>query len=87
MNTWQPIEIAPKGGGAERTDDPKWVNPPRLLLAFPDGTIEIGYWDQYYALGGYGYEQGRSAWVTQDGPTWDSNAPTHWMPLPALPNA
>ncbi len=83
--TWQPIESAPKGGGAERTDDPAWVEPPKILLLFEDENISVGYWDWYYAEGvGHGY-QGCQAWVEPcSGELLDMhyNDPISWMPLP-----
>lgn len=88
MGKWRPIETAPKGGGADRVDDPKWIAPPKILLYFPaEGAIEVGYWDWYYAEGGNGYE-GCSAWCCGEyqpaAMGWDE--PTHWMPLPSVEN-
>jgi len=85
---WQPIETAPKGGGADRVDDPAYVTPPRLLL-FSEGCMVVGFWEAYHDIGGSGYIGG-SAW------TEDSSGelmqltigePTHWMHLPAAPGS
>jgi hypothetical protein len=62
MSEWQPIETAPKGGGAELRTDPKWVDPPEILLLFANGKQSVCYWDWYYAPDGNGY-QGIDAWV------------------------
>lgn len=88
LSPWLPIATAPKGGGAERTDDPKWVEPPELLMAFEDGTIEICYWDWYYAPGGNGYTEGVSAWIGASGEQVArfQGDPIAWMPLPPPPN-
>ena len=86
---WQPIETAPKGGGAESTSDPNYVQPPRILLYFPtEGIIEAGRWDCYYAEGGNGYE-GCSAWccAEYEPAALAYDEPTHWMPLPEPPQA
>lgn len=86
---WQPIATAPKGGGASRTDDPSWVEPPRILASSPTLGLMVTYWDWYYADNGNGYINGRTAWVSPDGDggLWEHNAPTHWMPLPSPPQA
>lgn len=85
MSEWQPIETAPKGGGAELVTDPAWVEPPKVLLLFENGEQVVGCWDWYYAEGGNGYVKGVSAWVVP--PSCEQAAlyydePTHWMPLP-----
>jgi hypothetical protein len=90
ITTWQPIETAPKGGGAARRDDPAWVDPPHILV-WLDGGPRIVYWDYYYAPGGGGYEVNCSGWVDTGG-DWPGSvpndcAPTHWMSLPAPPEA
>ena len=59
---WQDIETAPKGGGAKSTTDPKWLDPPKILLKFGSGELSVGKWDWYYAEDGNGF-QGCSAWV------------------------
>jgi hypothetical protein len=59
---WQPMETAPKGGGADLVTDPNWVNPPRVLLRFGDEAVSVAYWDWYYAEGGGGYRDG-FAWI------------------------
>lgn len=89
MSHWQPIETAPKGGGAELVTDPKWVEPPLVLLFFPNGQqqLVVCKWDWYYAEGGHGYN-GAPAWIE---PTSGEQAamhydePTHWMLLPDVP--
>ena len=81
MTEWKPIDTAPKGGGAERVTDPKWVEPPTLLLDTPEGVV-IGSWDHYYGPSGAGYK-GCSAWtfmgylIAQE-----FGEPSFWMPLP-----
>jgi hypothetical protein len=59
------MDTAPKGGGAERVDDPKWVQPPLVLLKLSSLTAHVclARWDWYYAEGGAGYRPGRLAWV------------------------
>ena len=88
MMEWQPIETAPKGGGAELVTDPQWVEPPRILLRFGDEAISVAYWDWYYAEGGRGFN-GKSAWIEPCSGDQLSlhytNPPTHWMPIPPPP--
>lgn len=62
MNDWQPIETAPKGGGEEMVTDPKYMEPPNILLKFECGNFSVAHWDWYYAEGGSGHN-GMSAWV------------------------
>lgn len=83
---WQPIETAPKGGGAEMVTDPKWVEPPDVLLFCSDGTQCVAYWDWYYAEGGRGYTDG-NAWIIRGGErVYDvAGEATHWMLLPPPP--
>lgn len=85
MSEWLSIESAPKGGGAERVDDPAWVEPPEILLRWPDGSRAIGRWDWYYAEGGRAFTDG-IAWTSPIGGELLSEhfggAPTMWMPLP-----
>lgn len=85
---WRSMDTAPQGGGAERTDDPKWVEPPKLLMAFDDGSIEICHWDWYYAPGGNGHTPGVSAWIGAEGEQVArfQGDPIAWMPLPLPPN-
>lgn len=86
MSNWQPMESAPKGGGAELVTDPNWIEPPWVLLLFEEGKISVGYWDWYYAEGGAGHTGGL-AWVEPcSGERLDLHydVPIGWMPLPAL---
>lgn len=87
---WRPIDTAPKGGGADLVSDPNWVEPPRILLWFPNERKMIcGYWDWYYAEGGWGHkETGGCAWVGNDSYeplVLSYGPPTHWRELPAAP--
>lgn len=87
MSEWQPMDTAPKGGGAEYVTDPNYVEPPKILLKFENGEVSVGYWDWYYAEGGRGYEGGE-AWIEPlSGERLDMyyDAPTGWMPLPEPP--
>ena len=85
---WKPIEQAPKGGGAEMVSDPNWIEPPHLLLYFPDEGTAICAWDWYYAPDGSGYYEGCSGWVmSKIGETTNfhfSVKPTHFIQLSAL---
>ena len=90
MGEWQSMETAPRGGGAEYVTDPKWVEPPEILLLFEGGERRVGHWDWYYAEGGRGFGESQGhAWVE---PTSGESLalyydpPTAWMPLPAQPN-
>lgn len=84
---WRPIAEAPKGGGADRTDDPNWVDPPKLMLAFECGDVAICYFDYYYAPGGCG-NTGLLGWV-ENGSGEEAERihgkPTHFRPLPPAP--
>lgn len=85
---WQPIETAPKGGGAEYTTDPAYIEPPTLLLLFENGQQAVCYWDWYYAEGGTGYREGVSAWIESisgEQASLHYGVPTNWMPLPDPP--
>lgn len=78
------MDCAPKGGGAELVSDPKWVQPPKILLLFPHDIYSVGYWDWYYAEGGAGYT-GSSAWiepVSGEQLELHYGAPIGWIPLP-----
>lgn len=84
---WQPIETAPKGGGAKLTTDPKWAEPPKILMLFEDGNQCVVHWDAYYAEGGRGCIDG-CAWVepvSGELAHLHFGMPTHWMPLPEPP--
>lgn len=89
MSEWQPIETAPKGGGADRVTDPSWVVPPRILMCFGGEGTAIVYHDWYYAEGGNGFTGDNSPWVIDyTSETTDMHfdtEPTHWMPLPEAP--
>lgn len=82
---FQPMSAAPKGGGANLVTDPAYIKPPHILLLFQEDNISVGYWDWYYAEGGYGYEGGE-AWIEPvSGSRLDLHygAPIGWMPLPS----
>ena len=82
---WQPIETAPKGGGATMVTDPKWVRPPDILLYCKSGDQVVASWDWYYAEGGRGCTDG-VAWIALGEQVNLAIAePTHWMSLPAPP--
>lgn len=83
---WQPIETAPKGGGADRVTDPEWVEPPKILLAFDGGEHCVCSWDWYYAEDGFGF-RGPSAWVepvSGDLVAEHYGEPTHWAQIVPL---
>jgi len=88
---WQPIKTAPKGGGAEMTTDPAWVDPPRILLLFGGGEVSVGYWDWYYAECGRGFTGGEeTAWIepiSGEKLALNYDQPVGWMPLPDPPKA
>ena len=89
MNNKQPIETAPKGGGARRTTDPSWVEPPNILLFFDGNKASIGHWDWFYAEGGNGCTDG-VAWVedlTGERLSSHYGQPTHWMSLEDIETA
>jgi hypothetical protein len=89
-DAWQPIETAPRGGGAEKITDPNWFEPPDLLLLFPNGKQAVACWDWYYAEGGAGYTHDASAWVEQvsgEQVALHYSEPTYWMPLPDPPES
>ena len=68
MTDWQPIITAPMDG--------TWI-----LLH--DGLNNyIGYWDAYYAKGGWGYNEG-TGWIEAYGV--EPISPTDWQPLPEPP--
>jgi len=83
---WIPIESAPKGGGANSTTDPNWVEPPEILLYFSPNVVRLGRWDWYYAADSHGFN-GEVAWidpVSSEQLSARYGMPTHWMPLPRL---
>lgn len=72
---WEPIETAPKGTGGDY---------PHVLLLFSEGEVSVGYWDLYWAEGGFGYN-GSSAWIEPvSGEQLDLHydEPIGWMELP-----
>ena len=84
MSGWQPMETAPKGGGAEMVTDPAWVDPPRVLLLFNAGQQAVCHWDWYYAPEGNGYS-GVDAWVEPISGQLaciEYGEPKAWQPLP-----
>ena len=84
LKDFKSMETAPKGSGPGAVDDPKYIEPPKILLLFEGGEISVGFWDWYYAEGGNGYEGGE-AWIEPiSGEMLDSHyyAPVGWMPLP-----
>ena len=86
---WQPIETAPKGGGAELVTDAAWIEPPRVLLLFEGGEQVVCQWDWYYADGGNGHTEGVSAWVEPvSGEQIEAHysPPIGWMQLLEAPN-
>lgn len=87
VDDWQPMETAPKGGGAERVDDPAYVTPPRILLRFGTEAVSVAYWEAYYAEGGNGCTDG-FAWVEPvSGEPLNicySTEPNGWMPISGL---
>lgn len=86
---WQPIETAPRGGGADDVRDPAWVEPPKILVCMKGGERAVARWDWYYAEGGSGCIDG-NAWVLdlagEPLALLGYGAPTHWQPLPEPPN-
>jgi hypothetical protein len=81
---WRPINTAPKGGSTETNDtrDPRWVEPPLILLLFENGKAAVCYWDWYYAEGGNGYDGHCSAWIeaiSGEQIAMHYDEPTHWF--------
>lgn len=70
---WQPIETAPKVAGAE-------------ILIVRRGRVTIGWWDEdKYGKKPIPFWNGHDAWHER---LWAKRTPpTHWMPLPAPPQA
>ena len=86
---WQPIESAPKGGGAEFVTHPDWVEPPKILLKFDHSEIAMGRWDWAYADGGFYHSDG-VAWIdpiSGEQLNLHFNNPTEWkhIDLPSPP--
>ncbi len=82
---WLSMGTAPKGGGAESVADPKWGEPPHILLLFEGGKVSVAYWDWHYAEGGGGYRPGLDAWVepcSGEQLRLHYSAPIGWMHLP-----
>lgn len=86
MSEWQPIETAPKGGGAEMVTDPAYVDPPSILVRDGLGVHAVVHWDAYYAEGGSGFHvSGGNGWVLEiagEPLGMHHITPTEWMPLP-----
>ena len=82
---WLPMDTAPKGGGAEMVTDPKWVQPPKILLRFGHEAISVAYWDWYYADEGRGCVDG-FAWLEpcsgEQLNRYYATPPDGWMSLP-----
>ena len=81
------MDTAPKGGGAERIDDPEWITPPTILMLFEAGDICVVSWDWYYAEDGVGCFDG-VAWVEPINETQvnlEYGEPVGWLPLPQMP--
>lgn len=82
---FQPMDSAPKGGGAEFTDDPDWVAPPHILILFDSDKMCVGHWSWYYAEYAHGYEEGIEAWVDAlngERLSLHYGPAIGWMPLP-----
>lgn len=81
---WQPMSTAPKGGGAERTDDPNWVDPPMILLKFGSLGVSVASWCHSHAEGGYYCTDG-FAWIEPcSGDPLNQHfdaEPDGWLPL------
>lgn len=73
MNTWQPIETAPKNGTTVLL-----FTPYRHIDSDPTSGIRTGFWCKYDQLWDRDYSSKRMA---------KAEAPTHWMPLPSAPMA
>ena len=81
------METAPKGGGADDTRDPKWVEPPKILLKFEEDKVSVAYWDWYYAKGGRGFDVdlGYNAWIepcSGEMLSMHYDDPIGWMEIP-----
>ena len=79
VGEWQPIETAPKDGT-------------KILVYTVHGDVELSDWYSIsypsYELCGVNDETGEGIYRKIAGnPTegWNSNMPTHWMPLPEPP--
>lgn len=80
QSNWQPIETAPKGGGAEMVTDQNYIDPPNILLKFDNGKQAVCHYDWYYPKDGC-----ISGWVepiSGDQIALHYGEPTHWQPLP-----
>ena len=75
---WQPIETAPKGtwGSVMYTNDPRYVEPPTLLLLLEDGKQCCGYADYFYV-------SEDSYWC--EAVSGELVVPTHWAFQPPPP--
>jgi hypothetical protein len=74
--TWQPIETAPKDGSI-------------ALLYFPDGTLGIGTWLHKKVMVNGQTVSDHQYWsrLHSNQPVRDFDYPTHWLPVPPLPEA
>ena len=62
---------------------------PYVLLLFTNGMPSVGYWDWFYAEGGFGY-QGGTAWIEPvSGERLDLHygPPILWAAIPPAPVA
>lgn len=88
IDVWLPIETAPKGVYREYITDKGYVEPPNILMYFPEeDKILICRYSFYRSPNGAGFE-GYEAWIVDETgelaiPGYGQ--PTHWMPLPEPP--
>lgn len=73
MSEWQPIETAPKDGT-------------KILVACAYGGVEISEWCELERFH-WEHVDGNLWRKVEEEPScfWNSNHPTHWMPLPPPP--
>jgi len=72
MNQWQPIESAPNGTPVLCYWPPITIGDIKCSAYTGEAWKRFGNW--FRTRDGYG------------APTYDLNAPTHWMPLPSPPD-
>lgn len=88
INVWLPIETAPKGVYREYITDDGYVEPPEILMYFPeDKKILICKYSFYHSPYGTAYRD-CEAWIEAETgelaiPAYGN--PTYWMPLPPPP--